>query len=271
VGVQQRVDEDVLSPGALSRLGLLDRIEYPRSDVAEHRRVRRDDRESPGVDRRAARVAVAVRADLLALVEAHERGLALLQARRLVPAAEHVLGAVHQIERELWAAVVLVPGPRHHLVHDHLARLVEGTLRGDHRPDDRLGDGDRVAAEDALHDERLARATAAGQEQLGEAQERPCLAVERQVLLDHLAHPREDLRVWAPQVIRQPPIEQLDRLELSAVDRDHVGALRVADERLVTAIPQAAEPRDVDPTLLVDPVDLQVKKSFFVAGGRVEL
>jgi hypothetical protein len=70
--------------------------------------------------------------------------------------------------------------------------------------------------------------------------------------------------------IGQPRVEQLDRLDLPAVDGDHLGALRIADERLLAAIPQPAEPRDMGTALFADPVDLQVKISFFVA-SRVEL
>jgi hypothetical protein len=67
---------------------------------------------------------------------------------------------------------------------------------------------DRVAAEDALHDERLARAAAAGQEHLGEPEQAAELGVEVEVALDDLANAIENSGS-AGEVIAEPLVEEL--------------------------------------------------------------
>jgi hypothetical protein len=112
VRVVERIAEDVLGRWALAGLDLYARVEDPRPDVPEHGRVGSDQGEAAGVDRRAARVAVALDRDLLRLVQPDEARLALLERARSVAAADDVLGSVGQIERVVRIAEVVVPGLR---------------------------------------------------------------------------------------------------------------------------------------------------------------
>jgi hypothetical protein len=54
------------------------------------------------------------------------------------------------------------------------------------------------------------------EEHLGEPEQRAGLGVELEVALDDLAHAIGDRSIAAAQVIAEPPVEQLDRLDLRA-------------------------------------------------------